>query len=431
MLYDQALLALAYLETFQITRKPLFARTAREIFSYVLRDMQADEGGFYSAEDADSEGEEGKFYIWEADDFERIVGPEDAADWSRVLNLRKDGNFHEEASGRKTGANILHWRRPPEELAGEMRLSEDAFMDRWEIIRRKLFDIRKKRIHPLKDDKILTDWNGLMIAALSRGARILGSSQYRNSAARAADFILNRMRDFDGRLRHRFREGEVAIAAHADDYAFLIFGLLELYHAGFETAYLESALALQQQMLDDFWDEKNDGFYSTSHGETELPVRPKELYDGALPSANSVSLLNLLGLSRLTGDVRWEERASRLVRAFSGSVQSLPSAFTFFLVGLDFALNPGQDVVIAGEPESADTLEMLAALNINFTPNGITMVKSNRNSEKLAAVAGYTDGLDLIEGKAVAHICRGGACRESTADISRMLQQLTVGDKEK
>jgi len=422
MLYDQALVALPYLEAYQITQNPFYAQTAREIFSYVLRDMQSEQGGFFSAEDADSEGEEGKFYVWTDEEFRQVLGAA-AADWARVFNLKKNGNFHDESTGRQTGANILHLKRRPSRVAAEIGMTDAAFSQGWTDIRKKLFQVRKQRIHPLKDDKILTDWNGLMIAALARGGRVLNDDTYKKAAIQAARFILDTLHR-DGRLFHRFREREVAIPGHASDYAFLIFGLLELYQATFNPTYLQDALALQQRMISDFWDDQQGGFFSTAGENLELPVRPKELYDGAIPSANSVTLFNLLCLSKLTGDARWEEKAHYQVRAFAGSLQTQPAAFTFFLMGLDFALNPGQDVVITGEPEAADTMELLSALNVNFTPNGVTLVKSNHTARQLANIAGYTDGLDLIEGRATAHICRGASCKESTNDVDAMLRQV-------
>ncbi len=424
MLYDQALLALAYIETYQITRNPFFARTAREIFAYVLRDMQAEQGGFFSAEDADSEGEEGKFYIWPEEEFRTATGDEAAGQWARALNVEPGGNFHDEASGAKTGANILHLKLRPDELARKMGLDPEAFLHRWEGIRTRLFQERKKRVHPLKDDKVLADWNGLMVAALSRGGRILGDAVLTRAAVKAAKFLLETMRNEDGRLYHRYRDGEVAVSGQAADYAYFVFGLLELYQATFDPAWLENALSLQQMMLTDFWDAESGGFYSTAAATLDLPVRPKELYDGALPSANSVALYNMLCLARITGDAHWDEYAHLLVRSFSGTVASHPSAFTFLLVGLDFALNPGQEVVITGEPDASDTLEMLQALNINFTPNKITLVKTDRNAERLAGIAGYTDGLQVVQGKATAHICRGTACKESTTEVSTLIRQI-------
>ena len=425
MLYDQALLALTYLETYQITKNAFYARSAREIFAYVLRDMRDEQGGFFSAEDADSEGEEGKFYVWPEDEIREVLGNESANIWARAFNVQKDGNFHDEASGIKTGNNILHLKHLPDVVAQDLNIEPEDFQHQWEEVRSKLFQRRKTRVHPLKDDKILTDWNGLMVAAFARGGRVLGDPTYTDAANQAVEFILSTMRDNDGRLHHRYRDGEVAIPGQAADYAFFIFGLLELYQVSFDPSRLEIALTLQKQMLADFWDSKNGGFYSTATSSRDLPVRPKELYDGALPSANSVALYNLLSLARFTGQSQWEDNAQALVRAFSGTVKSSPSVFTFLLIGLDFALNPGQEVVITGEPEASDTLEMLQALNANFTPNRITLVKSDHNAKHLSGLAGYTDGLQVAQGKATAHICRGNSCKESTTDVLEMIRQIT------
>jgi uncharacterized protein YyaL (SSP411 family) len=428
MLYDQALAALPYLEAYQITHKPFYADTAREIFTYVLRDMHDARGGFYSAEDADSEGEEGKYYVWTEAEFAAVLGTDVAATWAPLFQLKKDGNYHDESTGRKTGANILHLKQLPEQLARKAGVTKEALAAEWQKIRQTLYRERCKRTAPLKDDKILTDWNGLMIAALARGSRVLGEPGFKEAAEAAAEFILQFLRTADGGLLHRYRDGEAAVTGHAEDYAFFIFGLLELHRASSTTRYLEEAISLQQRMLADFWDNAGGGFYSTK-ADTELPVRPKELYDGAIPSANSAALVNLLMLARMTGDTRWEEKAQELVKAFAGSLQAHPAGFTYFLVGLDLALHPGQDVVVTGEKDAKETLEMLAALNAHFDPNGITQVKTTGNAVALSRVAGYTDGLDVVQGKSTAYICRDGACQDSTTDINRMLKQIRMDRK--
>jgi len=424
MLYDQALIATAYLEAYQITKDPLFAATADDIFSYVLRDMTAEEGAFYSAEDADSEGEEGKFYVWTTEEFSRVLGDEIAKKWETILRLSPEGNFTDEATRQKTGANILHLTAPMENWAAKLNLPEDQFGKDWVNIRDQLFRVREKRVHPLKDDKILTDWNGLMIAALALGARILNRSEYESAARKAADFVLSKMRDENGRLYHRFRDGELAIEAHAGDYAFLIHGLLSLYQTTYDLVYAEEAKMLQEKMIARFWDEENGGFFSTPNGSVELPVRPKELYDGAIPSANSVALFNLVFLSKLTGDPQWENRAQAHIRAFAGTLKSQPQAFTYFLCALDFALRPGQEIIIAGEPQATETRELLSALNLNFTPNKVAIVKSDTNAERLAKFAGYTDGLQVIEGQATAHVCRNGSCTDTTTDTQTMVDKI-------
>jgi uncharacterized protein YyaL (SSP411 family) len=427
MLYDQALIAHAFLETYQITRSSFFEECAREIFTYVLRDMTSESGGFFTAEDADSEGEEGKFYVWSFEEFRSVLGDE-ALTFEKIFNLKPEGNFLEEATGKKTGANILHLNRPiggwAAEAEPENGTDRKEIARQWEKARRKLFDAREKRIHPLKDDKVLTGWNGLMIAAMAMGKRILNEASYGEAAERAMRFILGTMRKPDGRLLHRFRDQETAIEAHADDYAYLILGLLELYSATFKPVYLEEAVVLQRLMLDDFWDEAGAGFYLTARGQKELPVRPKELYDGATPSANSVALCNLLRLSRLTGDTYWEAKASDMTHVFAGSVKKQPTAFTYFLIGFDFAGSQSREVVIAGDPESAQTQRMITALNKEFAPHRVVMLKSEKNAEALSRVAGFTDALRIVEGKATAHMCKGFSCTESTGDFEKMAREV-------
>ncbi len=428
MLYDQALIAQACLETYQITQDEFYAQTADEIFTYVLRDMTSPQGAFFSAEDADSEGEEGKFYVWTIGEFRNVLGDSDSEVWEKIFNLKPDGNFTDEAGGQKTGTNILHLDKTLSQWTRELKLTEQEVDTQWGKIRQKLYQSRKDRIHPLKDDKILTDWNGLMIASLSLGARILNKPEYARAADKSARFILTKMRDNNGKLFHRFRDGELAIEAQAADYAFFINGLLNLYQATFDLTYAEEAATLQKTMLRDFWDDTKGGFFSTANQSAELPVRPKELYDGAIPSANSVSLLNLLWLSRLTGDPKWDTKAHDQVRAFAGTVKSQPTAFTYFLLGVDFAIRPGQEVVISGEPDTSNAQKLLAALNLNFTPNKVTLLKSDQNAERLAKFAGYTDGLQLIKGQATAHVCKGFACKEPTTDVQAMVDRI-LGNK--
>jgi len=424
MLYDQALTAMACLEVSQVAQAPFLAQTATEIFTYVLRDMASPEGAFFSAEDADSEGVEGKFYMWTLTEFRQVLGPAEADFWEPVFNLKPEGNFKEEAGGHKTGANILHLTRPFDRWAADLGGTEAQLRRRWEDARARLFNRRRTRIHPLKDDKILTDWNGLMIAALAQGARVLGRRDYAEAAAKAARFVLDALHSSDGRLFHRFREGERAIPGQASDYAFLIYGLLQLYRSTFDIAWAEQATALQEIMVKELWDEAGGGFFLVDAQNRELPVRPKEIYDGAIPSANSVALLNLLWLSRLTGETRWADKADQLVRAFAGTIDRQPSAFTFFLCGLDFALRPGQDLVIAGELDSADAKRLLASLNLAFTPNQVTQLKSSDNASQLARFAGYTDGLKYVQGKTAAHLCVGSACKESVTDVQAMIDRI-------
>jgi len=424
MLYDQALMAIAYLETYQITKNPLYARTADEILTYVLRDMTSSEGAFFSAEDADSEGEEGKYYVWTVDEFRNQIYDGRSDMWERILRLSPEGNFKDEASGRTSGANILHLTAGLTQWADKYGMKPEELEEDWEKIRRRLFHTREKRIHPLKDDKILLDWNGLMIAALAFGARVLDTPQYAGAAENAVQFIFSKMKDQNGRLFHRFRDGELAVQAQAADYAFLIYGLISLYQTTFDLTFAEAAANFQESMMDEFWDDENGGFFTTGKGSIDLPVRPKELYDGALPSANSVAFYNLLCLSRLTGNPKWEEKAQVLLRAFAGTVTSQPTASTFFLTALDFALRPGQEIVITGEAEKPDVHQLLSTLNLYFTPNKVTLVKSDQNADRLTRFAGFTDGLAVIKGEATAHLCKNGSCTGSSSDMKTVINQI-------
>ena len=303
-------------------------------------------------------------------------------------------------------------------------MNTEELEEDWENIRNRLYHTRKKRTHPLKDDKVLTDWNGLMIAALAFGARVLEKPRYAEGARKAVQFIFSKLKDDKGRLFHRFRDGEVAIHAQAADYAFLIYGLISLYQATFDLTFAEDAAHLQESMINEFWDDENGGFFTTGKENDELPVRPKELYDGAIPSANSVAFYNLLCLSRLTGNPKWEEKAQTLLRAFSGTIKTQPTASTFFLTGLDFALRPGQEIVITGEPGEADVHKLLSTLNLHFTPNKVTLVKSDQNADRLTRFAGYTDGLEVIKGETTVHLCRDGSCTGSTSDMKTVIDQL-------
>jgi len=425
MLYDQALLAMAYTEAYQATGKEDYGKTAREILTYVLRDMRAPEGGFYSAEDADSEGEEGKFYLWTQEEVRQALGNEETDFIARVFNIEKDGNFLEQATGRRNGANILHLRKPFGELSSDLNLSQHDLQRHLEMIRQKLFAYREKRIHPMKDDKILTDWNGLMIAALAKGAQAFDKPEYAEAARRTADFILGNMRKPDGRLLHRYRDGQAGIEANLDDYAFLVWGLIELYEAVFDARYLKVALHLTNNMLRHFWDEDGGGLYLTPDDGESLFVRKKEIYDAAIPSGNSVAMLNLLRLGRMTATSNLEEKAAKIGRAFSGSVKQSPLAHTQLMVALDFAVGPCYEVVIAGNSEAEDTRAMFKALRTHFLPSKVVLLNpSERESPEIAQLAEFTKNQSSIGGKATAYICLNYNCKLPTTDINKMLELL-------
>ncbi|MFC1868379.1 thioredoxin domain-containing protein [Thermodesulfobacteriota bacterium] len=422
MLYDQALLALAYLETYQATGKAEYGDTAREIFAYVMRDMTAPEGGFYSAEDADSEGEEGKFYVWTGEEIQNVLEKDEAALIIELFNIEKNGNFKDEAAGRLTGANILHLKDSISKIAFDLKIPIPELEGKISSARMKLFESRERRIHPHKDDKILTDWNGLIIAAFARGAQLLEERTYSKTAKKAADFILTHLRGKGGRLLHRYRDGQAAISANVDDYAFMVWGLIELYEATFDSGYLKNALELNQDMILHFWDKENGGLFFTPDDGEELIVRKKEIYDGAVPSGNAVAMWNMLRLARFTGRAELEERAAETERAFSSAIAQMPSAYTQFLVAVDFGIGPSYEVVIAGKPGSNDTKEMIKALRGTFIPNKVILLRPTEHaSPGIDSLAGFIKQHVSIDDRATAYVCMNNSCKAPTTEVSEML----------
>ncbi len=427
MLYDQALLAMAHIETYQATGNKEYEETAREIFSYVMRDMTAEEGGFYSAEDADSEGEEGKFYLWSQDEIQQLLTEEETRILFTVFNTTLGGNFSEEATGNKTGGNILHLTQSIAETAAELKLTEQAVQTTIEAARRKLFAARKKRIHPHKDDKILVDWNGLMIAALAQGARVFDEPLYQHAAQRAVDFTLKEMRKPDGRLLHRYRSKEAAIMANLDDYAFFIWGLIELYEATFEAKYLQTALDLNKDMLTHFWDDTGGGFYFSPDDGEDLLVRQKEVYDGAIPSGNSVAMLNLLRLGRITTNVDFENKAAQIGRTFARTLKEYPSAHTQLMLALDFAVGPSHEIVIVGDLHSKDTRQMAQSLRTLFLPNKVVLFRpSSQEVPEICHIAEFSKNLTAIDGKTTVYVCTNYMCKFPTTDLNKVYDLLNV-----
>jgi len=425
MLYDQALLAMAYIEGYQATGKPVYQQTTREIFTYILRDMTAPEGGFYSAEDADSEGDEGTFYVWSVDEIHDILAEHDVDFAQALFHLEKEGNFREHTSGVKTGENILYLQKPLAEMAGKFGITEQARQERLGKIRQQLFTARENRIHPYKDDKILTDWNGLMIAALAKGALALNEPKYAEAAQQAARFILDSMLTEEGRLLHRYRDGDAAITAHLDDYAFFIWGLIELYETTFDAAYLKEAMQLNDILYQDFWDESSGGFFFTADHAEKLPIREKNIYDGAIPSGNSVAMLNLIRLGRLTATPEFEDRAHWIFRVFAETVRKMPSASALLLLGVDYGIGPSYEVVIVGDAASEDTRQMLQTLSTTFSPNHIVVFRpSTEASPEIVTLAPYVEPYVQLDGKATAYVCQNYICGLPTTNAGEMVELL-------
>lgn len=410
MLYDQALLTLAYIEAYQATGAGKFKLTAKETIDYCIRDLASPEGGFYSAQDADTEGEEGKFYLWTMQEIVEALPPSDADLTVHLFDLRAGGNFPGSA-----GKNILHLPTPLEEIATYKGLTLNELIIRLGVIQNALFEIRKKRATPTIDDKVLTDWNGLIIAALAKAGTVFGEPKYLETAMKTADFILNQMLK-DGVLYHRYAKGETAVEGFLDDYAFFVYGLIELYEATFEDKYLQAAADLTKTMIIKFWDDKNGGFYQTQNSEATLP-RIKQLYDGAAPSGNSVALHNLLWLSRLTNHPTYDTMATQMTKTFAEEIEGAPEAFTFFLSTFDFLIGPSYSVTVVGDLKQKDTAEMLNAIRKHYLPSTVVQLK-------YPSKAGL--GYEQIEGKATAYVCRDKTCLPPTNNLLSMLEQLEV-----
>ena len=410
MLYDQAMLTIAYTEAYQITGNSEYQKIVEEILTYVRRDMTDIRGGFYSAEDADSEGEEGLFYLWTNDELKSILDDNDTRFITKLYNLDSNGNFKDEASGKSTGKNIFYIKDP--------NLKQNDFK-RLEKIRKILFVTREKRIHPLKDDKILTDWNGLMIAAYSKAGVAFKNQSYIKAAEKSAQFILKNLTDEKDRLKKRYRNGNSGLEAHLDDYAFMVWGLLELYEATFNVSYLSKAIELSETMVAEFWNEAG-GFYLGSVQAEKLIVRSMTGYDGAIPSGNSIAAMNLLKLNRLTGDVKWAEMADQLFKIFSTEIESAPIGFTSMLSAFLFESDSPKEIVVVGSGKDSNTQAALSKFKSTYIPGKVLLFKDTDDElKRLTPLARWTATQQTIDDKTTFYVCQDFACKIPTTDIKQ------------
>lgn len=429
MLYDQAGLALAYTEAYQVTGRDEYARTVGEIFTYMLRDMSAPEGGFYSAEDADSEGEEGKFYLWSEEEITQVLGKQGANLFKQVYATEKDGNFDDEITGEDTGTNILHLAQPLADQSKKVGIAKNRLQEKMDQDLHKLFLERETRVRPHRDDKIITAWNGLMISALARGGQALGEAQYVATAGLTADFILTELRNKDGRLLRRYRDGEAAITAFADDYAFLAKGLLDLYAATLEPKRLGQAVALADELVKLFHDEESGGLYETANDAEQLVLRPKNAFDGAIPAASSVALEVYSRLFLLTADVRWQKLADRLLLALSSEVLRYPAGYAQLLQGAAWLLDPSREVVIAGTPGTATFNAMRAVVKDSYAPESVFILHPTKNSAEITKLAPYVEWMLPVGDKAAAYVCQDFTCQKPLTDPQALKRQLAVPPK--
>jgi uncharacterized protein YyaL (SSP411 family) len=410
MLYDQALLLDAYVEAYQATGQSLYAGVAYEIAAYVGRRLTSPEGAFYSAEDADSEGEEGKFYVWTREEIDRVLGADRGELYARAYDIEKDGNWVDEAQGTRPGTNIPHLDQDPARLAEELNGDPAALALELEACRKALEEAREGRPRPHRDDKILTAWNGLMAASLAKAARALDRPAYAAMAARALEFVSARLVREDGRLLARYRDGEAAHPGYLDDYAFLLRARLELFEATSDPAHLRDAVSLAREMDRHFWDDADGGYFFTGEDAEPLLARAKESYDGAIPSGNSVAAVALLRLSKMTGDPWGEARARALLDAFAGSVASHPTGHTFLLGALDLALGPAQEIVITGAAGDPEADAMLREVGRRFLPRAVLVRGTPETMGELVALVPSLGSIPTVEKTGTAYVCEEYTC---------------------
>lgn len=418
MLYDQALLAIAYVEAYQATGEKLFSDTAHAVFTYILGEMQNRGGAFYSAENAESEGVEGKYYIWQRDEIMGILGEKEGNLVCDYFGVTAEGNMGD-------GQNVLHLPFDESAFLNKHGLTERQWHFILEQSRKALLEARKKRIRPSRDDKILTSWNGLMISALAKGSGALRGDVYLQEARRAADFILSEV-VVDGELYHRYMEGDVAFPAFLDDYAFFCAGLLDLFEATQDSFYLEKAIQLNEKMLEDFWDGEKGGLFFAPSGNAELPLTVKEAYDGATPSGNSVAALNLLRLAAFMADDELEQKAKALFSSFARLINTTPSGFTAMLTAFDFSLGPVQQIVIAAVTDDELAEKMLRKVKELFLPRHVLLCANGDG--RLRKLCPYLDDKKAVQGKSTAYVCRDYSCQAPVSSVEELLKQLT-GEK--
>jgi uncharacterized protein YyaL (SSP411 family) len=418
MLYDNALLSVAYLEGYQATGEPLYRDVVEETLGYVLREMTGLEGPFYSTQDADS-GEEGKFFVWSAQEIEAVLGRELADLFMDVYGVTPEGNWE--------GKNILNRSKTYAQMARLRHLEEAELHRQLAEAKQKLYEVRSRRVWPGRDEKMLTAWNGLMIGALAQAALPLDRPAYAEAAAKAADFILRRMRGPDGRLLRTYSSGaEAKLNAYLEDYAFLVDGLVSLYEATFAPRWIEAALELTGVLIDQFWDAADGGFFFTGRDHEALIARSKDPQDSSTPSGNSVAVMSLLRLAKLTGRKDLFDKAEITLRQFCGLMADAPQAAGQMLTALDFYLGPVQEFAIVGDPSAAETRRVLRIVEGAFRPNKVVALKAPNASATQAETI-----VPLLAGKTAkddvtTYICQDFACQEpfvGAAAVERFLQE--------
>ncbi|AOR23593.1 thioredoxin domain-containing protein [Clostridium taeniosporum] len=399
MLYDNALLIITYLEAYNVTNKELYKNIAIKSLEYIARELTSKDGSFFSAQDADSEGEEGKYYTFKSKEVIEILGEDDGKYFNEYYNITPNGNFE--------GKNILN-------LIKNNYFTEENH--RINNLRKKILQYRENRTKLHKDDKILTSWNGLMLAALGKAYKIIGDKKYLESAKKAIDFIFNNMIDGNGRLFARYRDSEILHKGYLDDYAFLIFGLIEIYESSFESTYLEKAIKLTKDMINLFWDEKDNGFFIYGKDGEKLIAQPKELFDGAMPSGNSVASYDLIKLSKITGDLEFEEIGEKQLNFITGSVNNQEINHSFYLISAYLALTPSKELIciLKDKNELYDLIKYLKSIN-RFNLN--ILVKVEDNKKKIEEILPLIKKYSLINDNSTYYLCENNSCKSPVNNL--------------
>jgi uncharacterized protein YyaL (SSP411 family) len=434
MLYDQAQLAVVYAEAYQITHDRFYADTTRNILDFTLREMQQPEGGFASAEDADSqvsaakpETGEGVFYVWTAKEMENVLGKQDAQIFEYAYGVESGGNIpaHQDVRGELSGKNVLYEAHSTEEIAKRFGLTVEQAAEKLTAGRRALLEARAHRPHPPVDDKIITAWNGMMISALARASQALDDPRYLERAEATAKSLERRLYDSKtGKLWRSYRAGGRSVDGFLDDYTDLIAGLLDLYQAGFDVHWLAWAVALQEKQDQLFNDANQGGYFDAGVSDPSLLSRTREAYDGAEPAPNSTAAMNLLRLSQFTDRADWRDKAQRTISAFASQLQANPEAVPALASAFDFRLAQSKQILIAGDPMFPDTRELLAQVNTRFLPNKILLLADGgAGQQQLARWLPFIAGAHRIKDHATAYICENYVCKLPTTD-PRMVAQL-------
>lgn len=408
MLYDNALLTPAYVEAFQITGEERYATVVRETLDYTLREMTDDAGAFYSTQDADSEGEEGKFFVWNESEIDEHLAADDAKIFKACYDVRPRGNWE--------GKTILNRPHPQDEAAEAQGMQPQELEALLARCRQTLFDVRKERIAPGRDEKMLTSWNGMMISAMAIAGSVLDEERYINAARNAADFVLANLLEDSGRLLHSYKDGRARFNGYLDDYACLIDGLIDLYQAVFDAKYLEAAVQLAETMIARFQDADAGGFFYTSDDHEQLIARNKDSQDNATPSGNAMAATALLKLARLTGRGEFEQQAVVTLELLTGQLARYPQSGGQALMAVDFFLGPAYEIVIVPGDDAAENDAVLHAVREVFLPNKVVAMQST-NADSPAVLASLLADKPVRDGRATVYFCEKGACQEPAVGL--------------